>query len=120
MRSIPLENQRGWGSSTKTDTVFFLNARNFERIKSSLERLDSNDFFTDEGYIFKDGYTAGLEYWGYGGKVSYTFSSPNARTETRGLNNFMCTCALILETAGFNKGKVSRLLGLKSPPKGCD
>ena len=62
VRSIPLENQRGRGSSTKTDTIFFLNARNFKRIKSSLKRLDPNDFFTDEGYIFKDGYTAGLEY----------------------------------------------------------
>ena len=119
VKSIPLEDEKKWAYS-KMDTVFLLNARNFERIKSSLKRLEPNDFFTDEQYSFKGGYTSVLKYGGLGGDISYTFRSPNTRTETRGLNYYMCTCALILETAGFSKADISRFLGLKTPPQGCN
>lgn len=105
---------------TKIDTTFFIGEKKFEDVKASLKKIDPDDFFTYESAIFLDGYSTKLSYIGSSGEVSYGFSNPNITTESRGLSRYMCTCALILETAGLGKGKISYLLDLKSPPQGCD
>lgn len=119
LKSIPLIDDEQW-QYTKIDTTFNISKNELEDIKLSLEKINPNDFLRYKEYSFKGGYTATLKYGGFGGNISYSFRSPNSRTETRGLNKYLCSCALILETAGFSKGNVSRFLGLKTPPQGCD
>ena len=109
LESKPLNDDKLW-EDTKIDTTFFIDKKKFEDIKASLKKIDPNDFFTDKSYDILDGYSTKLTYSRSSGEVSYGFSNPNAITESRGLTRYLCTCALILETAGLGKGKVSYLL----------
>lgn len=119
LKSIPKSDEKMWANS-KIDTSFFLNEEGFERIKSSLQKINPNDFLRDKEYNFLDGYKAVLRYGGFGAEIFYSFRSPNSRTDTRGLNAYMNTCALIMKTAGFTNGKIKKFLKLDVLPEDCE
>jgi len=118
IKSIPRYDEKKWAYS-KIDTSFILKKELFLKTKKSINKINSSNFLRAKEYGFLDGYKSTLKYGGFGGEISYSFKSPNQRTEERGLTKYLNTCILILELGGFDEKKIKEFLGLEELPESC-
>jgi hypothetical protein len=113
--SKPLSDDNQW-ANTIVDTSLMIRSEIFDQLIHEVLSLNKIDLYKAFEMAGLDGTNCTIEFGSFGNTIGYTFWTPSARTEQRGLTNFLNLCKKIVMIGGFNE-EILYKLQIETPIK---
>lgn len=105
VNSMPMERNKRWDCSI-IDTCFYIDRSRFDELAIEVLELTKLDLYMAFEMAGLDGILCSIEFGGYGNTLTYSFWSPDSRTEFRGLSTFVELCKKLILIGGLKPEEI--------------